>query len=146
MTMARAKRRAESATTASSAAPSRRCRCQSSGRRRVSRSIVAEILLAARKRLAIQLALGHAADARRDLRGLAWRQRFQQDLEHALGIAGWSGLAGGEDDDEFPLLAVRRRQPFLGVAERDTGHFLELLRQLARPDAFATGAGALGEL
>src|SRR5687767_9114983 len=85
MTMARAKQRAASATVEASAAPSRRCRCQSSGRRRLIRSI-ATILLCALDCLAIQLVLRGTGDARRQFRRLARRQRLQQELEHGIRI------------------------------------------------------------
>src|SRR5688500_19279876 len=85
MTMARAKRRALSASTDLIAAPSRRCKCQSSGRFRVRRSI-GPILLGALHGLAIQLALRRTGNARGKARRIARRELLEQHLERALGV------------------------------------------------------------
>ena len=73
MTMARAKRRAVSATTDASAAPSRRCRCQSSGRVRRELDPSAEFYFARSSALRYSSVLRRAGDARRQLRRFARR-------------------------------------------------------------------------
>jgi hypothetical protein len=93
--------------------------------------MLAEILLAARKRLAIQLALGYPGDARGGLRGLARRKRLQQDVENAIRVQGLRRFACRDDDDELPLLAMRLLQPAFGLAKREAGDFLELLGKFA---------------
>src|SRR5216683_1651181 len=108
MTMARAKRRALSASTEAMAGPSRRCRCQSSGRFSVSRSI-GRILLGALERLAVQNALRNPGNARSEPRRLAWRQSLQQRFEHPFGLQSLCGpgLARREHQHELALLAMR---------------------------------------
>src|SRR2546425_9832981 len=81
ITMARAKRRALSASTEAMAGPSRKCRCQSSGRLSVSRSID-RILLGALERPAVHNAPWNPGDARGEPRRLARRQSPQQRFEH----------------------------------------------------------------
>src|SRR5258706_13143526 len=124
MTMARPKRRALSGATAASAGPSRRCRCQSSGRRRVSRSIAARFywLLGALQRLAVEGVPWRPGDARGEPRGIARRQGLEQQLEDGLriDIAVLPFFrAGGADQHEFALLAARiGREPGPRGAER----------------------------
>src|SRR5258705_13357668 len=112
MMIARPNRRALSGATAASAGPSRRCRCQSSGRRRVRRSIAARFywLLGARQRLAVEGVPRRAGDARREPRRIARRQGLEQQLENGVRIdAAALGLLlpGGDDEHEFALLAMR---------------------------------------
>src|SRR5207302_3769762 len=133
MTMGRAKRRALSASTEAMAGPSRKCRCQSSGRLSVSRSIV-RILLGALERLAVQNALGNSGNASSEPRRLAWRQSLQQRFEHPFGLQSLCGpgLARSEHQHELASLAMRiGEQPVSRFAERQSRHVLEFLRQLA---------------
>src|SRR2546422_1333369 len=90
ITMARAKRRALSASTEAMAGPSRKCRCQSSGRFSVSRSI-GRILLGALERLAVQNAPWNPGNARSEPRCLARRQSLEQRVEHPFGLQGLCG-------------------------------------------------------
>src|SRR5260221_12541363 len=106
MTIARANWRAVSPSTLAIAGPSRRCRWQSSGRLSVMRSIAAILLCPAfrpEERLAIQRALRQAGDARRELGGLAWRERFQQNFQYMICLQLMRGtfLAGREHQHDL---------------------------------------------
>src|SRR5207248_445279 len=112
ITIARAKRRAVWASTDAIAGPSRRCTWKSSGRLRVMRSIAA-ILLGSLERLAVKRIFRQASDACGKLRRFARRERFEQDLEHALGVnaIGAPLLARGHYQDELALFPVGTSEP-----------------------------------
>src|SRR6266436_4118269 len=148
ITIARAKRRALSASTEAMAGPSRRCRCQSSGRFSVSRSI-SRILLGALERPAVQNAPWNPGNARSEPRRLARRQSPQQLSEHAFGLQDLCGprLARREHQHELALLAMRiGEQPVPRIAERQSRHVLEFLRQLASDHHFPRRAEALRQV
>src|SRR5437660_2175018 len=138
MTMARAKRRAVSASTDAIAGPSRRCTWKSSGRLSVMRSIAA-ILLCPLQRLAVELAFRQPGEARRQLRRFAGRERLEQHVEHAFGVQAMRGalLARREHQRELALFPMGMSQPSQSIAERQARDLLELLAELAREDDLA---------
>src|SRR6185503_18165159 len=151
MTMARRNWRAASASTDAIPGPSRRCRCQSSGRFSVRRSIdpiLLPALLLPFERLAVERPPGQPGDPRRDLRRLARRHDLEQRLESSvridLGRRFW--FARGDDEDEFALDALRfGEQPCGRLPELHPRHLFELFRELARDRDLALRAEALGE-
>src|ERR1051325_5007611 len=148
MTMARANWRAASASTDAIAGPSRRCRCQSSGRFSVRRSIDS-ILLRSLQRLLIERAPGKPGDPRRELGCLARRHDLAQRLENPTRVCRLRRirLARGDDQDEFALHAFRLgAQPAGDLTELHSGRLFEFLRELAADRDLALGPEAPGEV
>src|SRR6185369_9833737 len=132
MTIARPKRLAVSPSTEAMAPPSRRCRCQSSGRVMVSRSMKS-ILLGSLHGDRVEIFLRHAADFRGELCRLARGQVLEQDAQDAPGFGKFRllVLARTQDENEFPGLAVRaRRKPRRRFPKGQAHDLLEFLADL----------------
>src|SRR5262245_5876982 len=123
ITIARANCRAVNATTLSSAAPSRRWRCQSSGRMIVSVSMPRSLTLAplaafARsgfprdvlvqgERLRVELVPRTTGDRRRDANGCFHRQLLEQQPEHPLALRRLRSARRTSAGDDHHQLAAR---------------------------------------
>src|SRR5204862_8015633 len=107
MTMARANWRAVASPTAAMAAPSRRCACQSSGRRSVSVSAMIGILLQV-ERAGIERVAFLAGEARGERDGLLQRQLREERFEDlGAAIPGRAPRRGAFDHQhELAALAV----------------------------------------
>ena len=125
MTMARAKRRAVSASTEAIAAPSRRCRCQSSGRLSVSWSIGPNFTWRARAPCDTARLRGAPVMRAASFAASLGGERLEQHVEHAVGV-------------QAPA-AVSRRRARAPARTRPAGG---AARRRARPRASPSGRRA----